>query len=74
MSKALVKRINNAFGKIYDMGDNGLEYMDRHGAIVRGLMPYLYNNTLDTLSRRQLTALADSLETIANDAEFDLEA
>jgi hypothetical protein len=73
MSKVQIKRISEAYGRIYDKGDNGLEYMDRHGAIVRGLMPYLYNNTLDTLSRRQLTALADSLETIADDADFDLE-
>ena len=30
MSKALNKRISEAFGKIYDMGDSGLDYLDRH--------------------------------------------
>ena len=73
MTRALVKRIDQAYGLIYDRGDAGLEYMDGHGAHVCGLMEHLYNNTLETLSRRQLTALVDSLETIATDMEMDLE-
>jgi hypothetical protein len=36
-------------------------------------MQHLYNNTLDKLTKAELKLLADSLETIASDAEFDIE-
>jgi NADH:ubiquinone oxidoreductase subunit D len=73
MSKALNKRIANAFGKIYDNGDSGLNYMDRHEALDEALMEHFYNDTLETLSKTQLTQMADMLETIADDMSFDLE-
>ena len=74
MSKAIIKRIDKAFGLIYDMGDNGLEYMDRHVALDAALMQHFYDETLDTLTKAQLKELAEQLETVASDAEFDLEA
>jgi NADH:ubiquinone oxidoreductase subunit D len=73
MSKALNKRIANAFGKIYAKGDSGLNYMDRHEALDEALMEHFYNDTLETLSKTQLTQMADMLETIADDMSFDLE-
>ena len=72
MTKTL-KRINKAYATIYDLGDNGLDYLDRHEANDVALMQHLYEDTLDTLTKKQLKLLADSLETIASDAEFDLE-
>jgi glycine cleavage system protein P-like pyridoxal-binding family len=74
MSKALIKRINKAFGKIYDMGDSGLDYMDGHSVLNANLMQHFYDNTLDTLSKEMLEALAVQLETVVADAEFDIEA
>ena len=74
MSKALNKRIANAFGKIYDNGDSGLNYMDRHEALDEALMEHFYNDTLETLSKTQLTQMADMLEEIVDDMSFDLEA
>jgi hypothetical protein len=73
MSKALNKRISNAFGKIYAKGDSGLNYMDRHEALDEALMEHFYNDTLETLSKTQLTLMADMLEEIVNDMSFDLE-
>jgi hypothetical protein len=72
MSKALNKRIADAFGKIYDMGDSGLDYMDKHSALDEALMEHFYNDTVETLSKADKTKMADMLEEIANDAEFDL--
>jgi hypothetical protein len=74
MSKALNKRIANAFGKIYAKGDSGLNYMDRHEALDEALMEHFYNDTLETLSKTQLTLMADMLEEIVDDMSFDLEA
>jgi hypothetical protein len=71
--KTTIKRINKAYGRIYDLGDNGLDYLDRHEATDVALMQHLYNDTLDTLTKAELKLLADSLETIASDAEFDIE-
>jgi hypothetical protein len=71
--KQTIKRINKAYATIYDLGDNGLDYLDRHEANDVALMQHLYEDTLATLSKKQLKLLADSLETIASDAEFDLE-
>jgi hypothetical protein len=68
-----IKRINKAFGKIYDMGDSGLDYMDRHCALDADLMQHFYDETLATLSKTQLKELAEQLETVLADAEFDLE-
>jgi len=73
MSKALVKRINKAFGKIYDMGDSGLDYLDGHVALDAALMQHFYDETLDTLSKEMLETLAVQLETVVEDAEFDLD-
>ena len=72
--KNTIKRINKAFGLIYDMGDNGLEYMDRHCALDAALMQHFYDETLDKLTKAQLKDLAEQLETVVSDAEFDLEA
>ena len=73
MSKSLVKRINKAFGKIYDMGDSGLDYLDGHVALDAALMQHFYDETLDTLSKEMLETLAVQLETVVEDAEFDLD-
>ena len=73
MSKALVKRINKAFGKIYDMGDSGLDYLDGHVALDAALMQHFYDETLDTLSKEMLETLAVQLETVVEDAEFHLD-
>jgi hypothetical protein len=72
--KNTIKRINKAFGKIYDMGDSGLDYLDRHAAVDEALIQHFYNETLDTLTKAQLTELAEQLEEVAGDAKFDLEA
>jgi hypothetical protein len=74
MTKALNKRISEAFGKIYDMGDSGLDYMDKHSALDETLMEHFYNDTVETLSKADKTRMADMLEEIASDAEFDLES
>ena len=74
MTKALNKRISEAFGKIYNMGDSGLDYMDKHCALDEALMEHFYNDTVETLSKADKTKMADMLEEIASDAEFDLEA
>jgi hypothetical protein len=73
MSKALNKRISKAFGKIYDMGDSGLDYMDKHSALDVALMQHFYDETLDTLTKAQLKQLAEQLEEVASDAKFDVE-
>jgi len=73
MTKALNKRISKAFGKIYNMGDSGLDYMDRHSALDEALMQHFYDDTVETLSKADKTKMADMLEEIANDAEFDIE-
>ena len=52
MTKALNKRISEAFGKIYDMGDSGLDYMDGHCALDETLMEHFYNDTVETLSNK----------------------
>jgi hypothetical protein len=72
MSKALNKRISKAYDKIYSKGDNGLDYMDRHVELDADLMEFFYNDTLDQLSKEQLTTLADQLETVVADMQFDL--
>jgi hypothetical protein len=74
MTKALNKRISEAFGKIYDMGDSGLDYLDRHSALDEALMQHFYDDTVETLSKADKTRMADMLEEIASDAAFDLEA
>jgi hypothetical protein len=73
MSKALNKRISKAFDKIYDMGDSGLDYMDRHCAMDEALMQYFYDDAVETLSKADKTKMAEMLEEIASDAEFDIE-
>ena len=74
MTKALNKRIADAFGAIYDRGDSGLDYMDRHEALDEALMEHFYNDTVDSLSKADKTKMADMLESIVNDMEFDLES
>ena len=71
--KKAIKRISKAFGKIYDMGDTGLDYMDKHSALDVALMQHFYDETLDTLSKAQLKQLAEQLEEVVADAEFDIE-
>jgi hypothetical protein len=73
MTKALNKRIADAFGKIYDKGDSGLDYMDKHVALDAVLMEHFYNDTVETLSKADKTKMADMLEIIVSDMEFDLE-
>jgi hypothetical protein len=73
MTKALNKRISKAFDKIYDMGDSGLDYMDRHCALDEALMQYFYDDAVETLSKADKTKMAEMLEEIASDAEFDIE-
>ena len=71
--KNTIKRINKAFAKIYDMGDSGLDYMDGHCALDAALMQHFYDETLATLSKAQLKDLAEQLEEVLADAEFDIE-
>jgi hypothetical protein len=71
--KNTIKRINKAYGRIYDLGDTGLDYLDRHEATDVALMQHFYDETLDKLTKAELKLLADSLETVASDAEFDIE-
>jgi hypothetical protein len=71
--KNTIKRINKAFDKLYNMGDSGLDYMDKHSALDVALMQHFYDETLATLSKAQLKLLAEQLEEVASDAEFDLE-
>ena len=71
--KNTIKRINKAFSTIYDMGDTGLDYMDKHCALDVALMQHFYDDTLDTLTKAQLKQLAEQLEEVASDAEFDVE-
>jgi len=73
MTKALNKRISEAFGTIYDMGDEGLEYMDKHVAMDEELMQFFYNDAVETLSKADKTRMAVMLEEIAGDMEMDLE-
>ena len=73
MSKALNKRISNAFDTIYERGDSGLEYMDRHKELDAKLMEFFYNDAVETLSKQDKERMAVMLETIVNDMEFDLE-
>jgi hypothetical protein len=69
-------RINTAFGKIYDMGDEALDYLDNYAELYNELGSK-YDMDLDAIIRGEseetLTALADELEDIADSAEFDLE-
>jgi hypothetical protein len=65
------KRINKAFSKIYDMGDSGLDYMDK--CVEDEVMQHVYNETLDQLTKAELKELADTLEAVVYNAEFDLE-
>jgi hypothetical protein len=74
MSKELYARIAKAFDAIYDKGDSGLDYMDRHEAMDDTLMQHFYNDSVETLSVADKTRLAEMLETIADDADFDLES
>ena len=71
--KTTIKRINAAFASIYAMGDTGLDYMDKHTALDVALMQHFYDETLATLSKAQLTQLAEQLEEVVADAEFDIE-
>ena len=68
------KRIDVAYGKIYALGDTGLDYMDGHVDMDQTLMEHFYNDTVNTLSKAEQESLANILEQIASDAEFDLEA
>jgi hypothetical protein len=72
MSKALNKQISKAFDKIYSKGDNGLDYMDRHCEMDADLMQFFYDDAVDTLSKADKQRMADMLETVVADMEFDL--
>lgn len=74
MSKALYARIATAFDAIYAQGDNGLEYMDGHNAMDIELMDHFYNDSVETLSSADKLRMAEMLETIAADMDFDLES
>lgn len=73
MSKALNKRIGEAFGAIYDRGDTGLDYMDRHCAMDHVLMEIFYNDQVETLSKADKLRMAEMLEAVVADMSFDLE-
>jgi hypothetical protein len=72
MSKVLNQRIADAFGLIYDRGDAGLDYMDRHPAMDHVLMETFYNDRVETLSLADQTRMAVMLETCAADMQQDL--
>jgi delta-aminolevulinic acid dehydratase/porphobilinogen synthase len=71
--KTTIKRINKAFAKIYAMGDSGLDYMDGHCGLDADLMQHFYDETLDKLTKAELKELAEQLEEVLADAEFDIE-
>jgi hypothetical protein len=71
--KNTIKRINKAYGRIYDLGDSGLDYLDRHDAVDAALIQHFYDETLDKLTPAELTQLAEQLEEVLADAEFDIE-
>jgi hypothetical protein len=71
--KNTIKRINKAYGSIYDLGDTGLDYLDKHSAVDAALMQHFYDETLDTLTKAELKGLAEQLEEVVADAAFDLE-
>jgi hypothetical protein len=71
--KNTIKRINKAFASIYDMGDSGLDYLDKHSAVDVALIQHFYDETLDKLTKAELKQLAEQLEEVVSDAEFDLE-
>jgi hypothetical protein len=71
MSKKTIKRINAAFSAMYAMGDSGLDYLDKY--VDEALMQHFYDETLDKLTKAELKELAELLEDIVSDAEFDLE-
>lgn len=71
--KNTIKRINKAFATIYDLGDSGLDYLDKHTAVDVALIQHFYDETLDKLTKAELKQLAEQLEEVASDAEFDLE-
>ena len=73
MSKALNDRIARAFAAIYDQGDAGLDYMDRHQAVDHTLMEMFYNDQVETLSKADKTKMAEMLETCVADMQQDLE-
>lgn len=73
MTKALNKRIANAFDKIYARGDAGLDYMDGHEAMEQDLMQWFYDDDVDLMTTEEKQRLATMLETIVSDMEFDLE-
>jgi hypothetical protein len=68
-----IKRINKAYGRIYDLGDTGLDYLDRHTAVDVALIQHFYDETLDKLTKAELKLLAEQLEEVLADAEFDIE-
>ena len=72
MSKALNKRISKAFDTIYSKGDNGLEYMDRHCEMDADLMQFFYDDAVETLSKADKQRMAEMLESVVADMEFDL--
>jgi hypothetical protein len=78
MSNVYKRIIINCYSKIYALGDAGLDYMDRHEAMLADdldvLMQHVYNDELDTVSTDKLRALADALQVVVYDAEFDLES
>ena len=72
MSKALNGRIARAFATIYDQGDAGLDYMDRHQAVDHTLMEHFYNDQVETLSKADKTKMAEMLEACVADMQQDL--
>jgi hypothetical protein len=72
MSKALNKRIVEAYDQIYRRGDEGLEYMDGHPGLNADLMEHFYNDTLEQLNKLELSMLANQLELVAADMQEDL--
>jgi hypothetical protein len=72
LSKALNGRIARAFATIYDQGDAGLDYMDRHQAVDHTLMEHFYNDQVETLSKADKTKMAEMLEACVADMQQDL--
>jgi hypothetical protein len=72
MSKALNKRISKAYDAIYRKGDSGLDYMDSHCEMDQELMQFFYDDAVETLSKADKTRMAEMLEEIVSDMDFDL--
>jgi hypothetical protein len=72
--KALIKNIEKQWGRIYNLGDSGLDYFDGHVNKPNDkIMNAVYDNDYKGFDNAALKKVGDRLESIADDAEMDVE-